>query len=247
MAQDCTKTAHTLSAVLLLGLAVGCNQSGTLSPPQDVVPVETSSPMRNEAEQTMTDSDDQASESEESSRDSGFLPERFNAADAGVYAAPDAADAGVYAAPDAAVLGNTDASVPLHSDICGETTDVTSHLIDLGAPMAEFFESDTVEHLQGRRITDLQEHGGHIYVSGGSAQFNLGPIPVVRWNQQKSLWERTYNVSEEAIDRFVVIGGDLIIPGADPTEDWSLETSIDCAKMIGSKCAPSRKVSIRRI
>jgi hypothetical protein len=98
-------------------------------------------------------------------------------------------------------------------------------LIWLGNPIAG-------EPYTARHIWDLQAWRGRIYLGYGDWENNLGPVTVWYYTPTAGAFvsETVYvsetlpaaPVNEEAIDRYVVIGGDLYIPGTDPRDSWEL-------------------------
>lgn len=95
----------------------------------------------------------------------------------------------------------------------------------LGNPIADVPYS-------ARHIWDLQVWQGRVYVGYGDWNANLGPVNIWYYTPTASAFvSETVYVSEarpaapadeEAIDRYVVIDGDLYIPGTDPisTNSW---------------------------
>jgi hypothetical protein len=77
------------------------------------------------------------------------------------------------------------------------------------------------EPASARKIKDLQAWQGRVYLGYGDWNKNLGPVNV--WYYQPDpcgfINEATLD-DENAIDRYVVIGDDLYIPGTDPRESW---------------------------
>jgi hypothetical protein len=88
------------------------------------------------------------------------------------------------------------------------------------------------EPYSARHIWDLQIWQGRVYLGYGDWDKNLGPVTIWYYTPTASLFvsETVYisetrpaePVDEEAIDRYVVIDGDLYIPGTDPisTNSW---------------------------
>jgi hypothetical protein len=93
----------------------------------------------------------------------------------------------------------------------------------LGNPLAG--EPYTASH-----VWDLQAWRGRIYLGYGDWDNNLGPVDIWYYTPTAHAFvkETVYvsptrpaaRVDEDAIDRYVVIGGDLYIPGTDPRESW---------------------------
>ena len=99
------------------------------------------------------------------------------------------------------------------------STDMTSKLELLGIPM--------VKETYARNIWDMQVHNNSVYLGYGNSS-NVGPstnaglIDVVRYDPSSSSFTTEYTVNEEQIDVFRIINGELLIPGHDPRDDWSL-------------------------
>jgi hypothetical protein len=86
------------------------------------------------------------------------------------------------------------------------------------------------EPYTARHIWDLQVWRGRIYLGYGDWDNNLGPVVIWYYTPAASVFvsEAVYvsgtrpaaPVDEEAIDRYVVIDGDLYIPGTDSKDSW---------------------------
>lgn len=86
------------------------------------------------------------------------------------------------------------------------------------------------EPYTARHIWDLQVWRGRLYVGYGDWDNNLGPVTIWYYTPTASVFvsETVYvsetrpaaPVDEEAIDRYVVIDGDLYIPGTDSRDSW---------------------------
>jgi hypothetical protein len=95
----------------------------------------------------------------------------------------------------------------------------------LGNPVAD-------EPYTARHIWDLQVWRGRVYLGYGDWDNNLGPVVIWYYTPTARVFisETVYvsetrpaaPVDEEAIDRYVVMDGDLYIPGTDPisTNSW---------------------------
>ncbi|MBN1979589.1 MAG: hypothetical protein JW918_19505 [Anaerolineae bacterium] len=93
----------------------------------------------------------------------------------------------------------------------------------LGNPIAD-------EDYAARHIWDLQVWRGRVYLGYGDWDTNQGPVRIWYYTPTASVFvsETVYVsetrpaalVDEEAIDRYVVISGDLYIPGTDPLDSW---------------------------
>jgi hypothetical protein len=86
------------------------------------------------------------------------------------------------------------------------------------------------EAYSARHIWDLQTWRGRVYLGYGDWLSNLGPVDIWYYTPTAGcfLSETVYvssdrpaaRVDEESIDRYVVIDGDLYIPGTDPRNSW---------------------------
>jgi len=86
------------------------------------------------------------------------------------------------------------------------------------------------EEYSARHIWDLQTWRGRVYLGYGDWGANLGPVDIWYYTPTATCFisETVYvsptrpiaRVDEEAIDHYVVIDGDLYIPGTDPKESW---------------------------
>ncbi len=73
-----------------------------------------------------------------------------------------------------------------------------------------------------RVIWDMKLWDGCLYVGAGDYDKNISPVVAKRYDLPKKRWETCGNIPDEQIGRFIVLDGKLIMPGIDPTEDWSL-------------------------
>ena len=88
------------------------------------------------------------------------------------------------------------------------------------------------EAYSARHIWDLQVWRGRVYLGYGDWDINKGPVRIWYYTPTASVFvsETVYVsatrpaalVDEEAIDRYVVLDGDLYIPGTDPRDSWDL-------------------------
>ena len=74
---------------------------------------------------------------------------------------------------------------------------------------------------QARIPWDLFLYDGYLYVGAGNYNDNLSPKQFMRYHITESVWENCGIVSDEQIARFLLIGEELMVPGIDPTGDWS--------------------------
>lgn len=73
-----------------------------------------------------------------------------------------------------------------------------------------------------RVIWDMKLWDGCLYVGAGDYDKNASPGVAKRYNLSEQKWEVCGKIPDEQIGRFTVLDGTLMIPGIDPTEDWSL-------------------------
>ncbi|MFC1849417.1 5'-nucleotidase C-terminal domain-containing protein [candidate division CSSED10-310 bacterium] len=72
------------------------------------------------------------------------------------------------------------------------------------------------------KVHELQLFEGKLYIGYGDAVINTGPTDVIYYDLQSKEYKTEFTVDEEAISRYKVIDGKLIIPGIDATESWKL-------------------------
>lgn len=96
---------------------------------------------------------------------------------------------------------------------CAKNDTVT----ELGIPLAERFG----EGVTARCTWDVEIFEGRLYVSGGDYGANTGPTDIWSYDLEHGGWTKSGELSEEAVTRFVNIGGELIALGTDPTDDWT--------------------------
>lgn len=87
------------------------------------------------------------------------------------------------------------------------------------------------EAYSARRIWDLQTWHGRVYLGYGDWYTDLGPVDIWYYTPTRGCFvsETVYvdasrpaaRVDEEAIERYVIIDGDLYIPGMDPRDSWA--------------------------
>jgi hypothetical protein len=99
------------------------------------------------------------------------------------------------------------------NEISIKPLDVTAKLESLGNPAM-------AQPAFSRNIWDLQVFDRRLFIGTGDAWRNTGPIPVISYNGQR--FETEFTLDEEQIYNFVVTNDQLLIPGTDPREDWSL-------------------------
>ncbi len=89
---------------------------------------------------------------------------------------------------------------------------------EIGIPSQERFSTGE----KARCVWDIKLWDGKLYVGGGDYSKNTGPTDIWVYDLQDKEWKSSGRVPDEAVARFNVIGGNLIAPGIDPKEDWSV-------------------------
>lgn len=90
---------------------------------------------------------------------------------------------------------------------------------DLGVP--------TIKRYPGggamRCIWDVKVYDGKVYVGMGDYDKNTNPSDIWAYDLKKRKWILTGSVEDEAVLRFIKLGGpNLIVPGTDPSEEWDM-------------------------
>ncbi|HET7459731.1 MAG TPA: hypothetical protein VFJ82_00730, partial [Longimicrobium sp.] len=93
--------------------------------------------------------------------------------------------------------------------------DVTAAVDALGTPFTE-------ASLYARNVWDLQLFGGVIHVGHGDSTDNWGPIAIWSLDPATGGLINEFTTSEEQVDEFRVLDGELYVPGHDPRDDWTL-------------------------
>lgn len=93
---------------------------------------------------------------------------------------------------------------------------VASEYESLGIPTLENYPSD----FMSRYPYDMYLYDGKIYIGAGDYDKNTGPVTVWAYDIAEKTWVDTGSVPDEAVMRFVEIGGQLVIPGTDPRGSW---------------------------
>ncbi len=66
---------------------------------------------------------------------------------------------------------------------------------------------------------DMVYYGDKLYIGGGDYNINVGYMPIMTYNEAKRTWETVFTADDEEINRFLVIDGNLMVSGADATEE----------------------------
>lgn len=88
---------------------------------------------------------------------------------------------------------------------------------ELGIPLAERYPQSP----SSRLAWDMTVYDGKLYVGGGNYITNAGPVPVCAYDMQAGAWTTEGELPDEEINRFLVLDGQLAVPGTDPQGDWS--------------------------
>lgn len=99
----------------------------------------------------------------------------------------------------------------------------TVAITSLGGPWAVRYADDALRY--ARNIWDMRLYNGRLYVGGGNSSnkgpaVNAGPVPIMAYDFQRMTWVAEGQVDDEQIDRFLLLDGDLAIPGHDPRQNW---------------------------
>ena len=100
----------------------------------------------------------------------------------------------------------------------GKDSAADSACEEIGNPFNSYYDD---ERSAGRNIYDLAVYDGKLFVGGGDYTANLSPVPIYCYDEEKREWmTESEGLPEEAIRRFYIIDGKLIITGTDPTQSW---------------------------
>ena len=88
---------------------------------------------------------------------------------------------------------------------------------ELGIPAASRYSDGN----RARVPWDMIILDGKLYVGGGDYDGNAGPVDIWAYDIARGEWYVSGTVPEEEVFRFCIFNDTLIIPGIDPTEDWS--------------------------
>jgi hypothetical protein len=93
--------------------------------------------------------------------------------------------------------------------------DVTAAVVPLGNPF-------TVASRYARNVWDMQAFGGLIHLGHGDSIENWGPVPLWSIDPATGALASAFTTSDEQVDVFRVLNGELYAPGHDPREDLTL-------------------------
>jgi hypothetical protein len=104
----------------------------------------------------------------------------------------------------------------LTGSLPAETSNETYYalqVVSIGFPTSE-----KVEESWG--INDLKIFDKKLYIGSGCAVVNTGPTDIISYDLLNGTFVSEFTVDDEAIYKYQVIDGTLIVPGPDATEDW---------------------------
>lgn len=89
--------------------------------------------------------------------------------------------------------------------------------VSLGSPSAENMKTIT-----GYNPADLIIEDGVVYIGAGDYSANTGPTTIWGYDIENTQWFQSARVAEQAIQRFVRIGDQVMAPGIDAVQGWEL-------------------------
>lgn len=72
------------------------------------------------------------------------------------------------------------------------------------------------------KIIELKIFNGKLYLGHGDATVNTGPTDVIYFDLKTEKFVTEFTVEDEAIHKYQIVDGKLVIPGVDATEEWEL-------------------------
>ncbi|MBN2382263.1 5'-nucleotidase C-terminal domain-containing protein [bacterium] len=99
------------------------------------------------------------------------------------------------------------------TEVFGETTMQILQVESLGLPTQS-------KQFAARKINALKVFNHRLYLGHGDAVVNTGPTDVIYYDFAQSEYKTEFTVDDEAIYRYEVVSGQLVIPGPDATESW---------------------------
>lgn len=94
--------------------------------------------------------------------------------------------------------------------------DKDAQVVELGVICDAWYGTGNVANYAG----DVKVWDGKVYRAAGDYNKNSGSTVILAYNIATQTWETTGTADDEAIHRFVEIGGTLYTPGIDATDDW---------------------------
>ena len=88
---------------------------------------------------------------------------------------------------------------------------------ELGIPTASHYPEGT----RARCPWDIIVWNENLYIGSGDYDSNAGPIDIWCYDKKENAWKNTGTVPDEEVYRFCIVNDTLIVPGIDPTEDWT--------------------------
>ena len=80
----------------------------------------------------------------------------------------------------------------------------------------------TTNNPSANEVWDVKNWGNLVYCGAGDYYENSGVTPILAFNKQTQHWVKLSDTEDQAIQRFVEIGGTLYAPGIDPVGSWEL-------------------------
>ncbi len=109
-------------------------------------------------------------------------------------------------------------------------TGVISVLAQENVPYVEWVGRPLMSRYQtnffARNIWDMEVFDGRLYLGGGNSDNdtvggNAGPVEVYYYDSATDQFLQEYLIEEEQLDRFVLIGDQMLVPGHDPHNDFA--------------------------
>lgn len=118
------------------------------------------------------------------------------------------------------------AATPVPAEPMVAHGEVTDRIEWLGTPYEHIYPDYHPELIYARNVWDIVAFNGRLYLGAGNSNnsgpaVNAGPLPIIYFDPSTGEFKSEWVVDDEQIDRYLIIDGDLIIPGHDPTQSWS--------------------------
>ncbi|MDY6787627.1 MAG: hypothetical protein SVK54_05835 [candidate division WOR-3 bacterium] len=98
-----------------------------------------------------------------------------------------------------------------------------AYTLTLAGDVPEIFARPLDDYsAEARRINDMILFDSKIYIGYGDYGVNTGPTDILYYDMESGNWHKEFTVDEEAVIKYTVPGGQLMIPGIDGTQDWEL-------------------------
>ncbi|MHC4777540.1 MAG: hypothetical protein ACYTFG_03065 [Planctomycetota bacterium] len=95
----------------------------------------------------------------------------------------------------------------------GQGSTDRSHCHSLGFPTKD-------KRVEARGLCELRYFEGKLYLGHGDYGVNTGPTDVLAFGLREKEFTTEFTVQDEAIVRYRILDGHLVIPGVDATESW---------------------------